>query len=171
MFVFATATPRCAANDHCFCLIVYISLVRAVPIGEAWHRQTGRQGHNLSENKKEQSIPVIMADDNKPTSCVPCGGPITSEADDNNACSRPRLGRKLSSRRKRRGSAAEEYLLQRGDVAPNFQLQAVDGSTMQLSDFRGKKVMVCLYRHPFCPICAYTVNNLIGHYKKVRAFI
>ena len=119
----------------------------------------------------QQSIPVIMADDNKPTSCVPCGAPIASEADDNNACSRPRLGRKQSSRRKRRGSAAEEYLLQRGDVAPNFQLQAVDGTTMQLSDFRGKKVMVCFYRHPFCPICAYTVNNLIGHYKKVRAFI
>ena len=57
--------------------------------------------------------------------------------------------------------------LQLGDVAPNFQLQASDGSTMQLSDFRGKKVMVCFYRHPFCPICAYTVNNLIGHYKKV----
>ena len=112
-----------------------------------------------------------MADDNKPTNCVPCGAPIASEADGNNACSRPRLGRKQSSRRTRRGSAAEEYLLQRGDVAPNFQLQAVDGTTMQLSDFRGKKVMVCFYRHPFCPICAYTVNNLIGHYKKVRAFI
>ena len=112
-----------------------------------------------------------MADDDKPTNCVPCGAPtVASEVDDGNACSRPRLGRKQSSRRTRRGSAAE-YLLQRGDVAPNFQLQAVDGTTMQLSDFRGKKVMVCFYRHPFCPICAYTVNNLIGHYKKVRAYM
>ena len=104
-------------------------------------------------------------DDDKPTECVPCGAPNASEVDHTNTCSRPRLlGRKQSSRRR---ASAAEYLLQRGDVAPNFQLQAVDGTTMQLSDFRGKKVMVCFYRHPFCPICAYTVNNLIGHYKKV----
>ena len=111
-----------------------------------------------------------MITDDKPTNCVPCGGPIASEAADGEICSRRHLINRLGSRRTQRRSAAE-YLLQRGDVAPNFQLQAVDGSTMQLSDFRGKKVMVCFYRHPFCPICAYTVNNLIGHYKKVCARI
>ena len=79
--------------------------------------------------------------------------------------SRRRLIKKLSSRRTR--ECAAEILLQRGDVAPNFQLQAADGTTMQLSDFRGKKVMVCFYCHPSCKIRARTVNNLIGHYKKV----
>mmetsp|Transcript_19434 Transcript_19434/g.55911 ORF Transcript_19434/g.55911 Transcript_19434/m.55911 type:complete len:344 (+) Transcript_19434:130-1161(+) len=102
-----------------------------------------------------KSLSTATAND-APTNCDHC------------ASVAPQLGRKKSSRRTRRGSAAgADYLLQRGEEAPNFQLQAVDGSTMQLSDFRGKKVMVCFYRHPFCPICAYTVNNLIGHYKKL----
>ena len=81
--------------------------------------------------------------------------------------SRRRLIKKLSSSRRTRREGAAEILLQRGDVAPNFQLQAADGTTMQLSDFRGKKVMVCFYCHPSCKIRARTVNNLIGHYKKV----
>ena len=40
VFVFATTTSRCAANNHFFCLIVHIGLVLAGPISivEAWHR-------------------------------------------------------------------------------------------------------------------------------------
>ena len=106
-----------------------------------------RTTNNAQEQQDDTSLSNATTND-APDNCVPCTG----------AGPRPRLGKKKSSR---------QYLLQLGDVAPNFQLQASDGSTMQLSDFRGKKVMVCFYRHPFCPICAYTVNNLIGHYKKV----
>ena len=107
-----------------------------------------RTTNNAQEQQDDKSLSNATTND-APDNCAPCA----------DAGPRPRLGKKKSSR---------QYLLQRGDVAPNFQLQASDGSTMQLSDFRGKKVMVCFYRHPFCPICAYTVNNLIGHYKKVR---
>ena len=110
-----------------------------------------RTTRNAQEQQDDTSLSNATAND-APDNCVPCAG----------AGPRPRLGKKKSSR---------QYLLQLGDVAPNFQLQASDGSTMQLSDFRGKKVMVCFYRHPFCPICAYTVNNLIGHYKKVCSSI
>lgn len=109
-----------------------------------------RTTNNAQEQQDDTSLSNATTND-APGNCVPCAG----------AGPRPRLGKKKSSR---------QYLLQLGDVAPNFQLQASDGSTMQLSDFRGKKVMVCFYRHPFCPICAYTVNNLIGHYKKVCSF-
>eukprot|EP00563_Minutocellus_polymorphus_P018038 CAMPEP_0197718852 /NCGR_PEP_ID=MMETSP1434-20131217/2839_1 /TAXON_ID=265543 /ORGANISM="Minutocellus polymorphus, Strain CCMP3303" /LENGTH=318 /DNA_ID=CAMNT_0043303543 /DNA_START=199 /DNA_END=1155 /DNA_ORIENTATION=+ len=115
-------------------------------------------GSRTTRNAQEgddKSVSTATSND-APTNCVPC------------ASVAPQLGRKKSSRRTRRGSAAgADYLLHRGEEAPNFQLQSVDGSTVQLSDFRGKKVMVCFYRHPFCPICAYTVNNLIGHYKKL----
>ena len=107
-----------------------------------------RTTRNAQEQRDDKSLSNTMTNGDSSANCVPCA----------DAGPRPRLGKKKSSR---------QYLLQRGDVAPNFQLQASDGSTTQLSDFRGKKVMVCFYRHPFCPICAYTVNNLIGHYKKV----
>ena len=125
----------------------------ALPSGSAdintdMQSSDARTTRNAQEQRDDKSLSNTMTNGDSSANCVPCA----------DAGPRPRLGKKKSSR---------QYLLQRGDVAPNFQLQSSDGSTMQLSDFRGKKVMVCFYRHPFCPICAYTVNNLIGHYKKV----
>ena len=125
--------------------------VSCAPSGEAdtdMQSSDARTTRNPQEQRDDKSLSNATANDDAPANCVPCA----------DAGPRPRLDKTKSSR---------QYLLQRGDVAPNFQLQASDGSTMQLSDFRGKKVMVCFYRHPFCPICAYTVNNLIGHYTKV----
>mmetsp|Transcript_16785 Transcript_16785/g.22976 ORF Transcript_16785/g.22976 Transcript_16785/m.22976 type:complete len:85 (+) Transcript_16785:442-696(+) len=62
------------------------------------------------------------ANDN-PTSCLPCGS-VAPESGTIES-SKPHLVKKQSSRRTQRGSA--DFLLQVGDVAPNFQLQAVDG--------------------------------------------
>ena len=101
-----------------------------------------------------------------PASYDPFGVPLSKSSAKANI-SRRRLIKKLSSSRWTQRESAAEILLRCGDVAPNFQLQAADGTTMQLSDFRGKKVMVCFYCHPSCKIRARTVNNLIGHYKKV----
>jgi len=48
---------------------------------------------------------------------------------------------------------------------PDFLLTCIDGRQHRLSDFRGKKVMVCFYRYSNCPACAYTISKLIGRYK------
>jgi len=52
-----------------------------------------------------------------------------------------------------------------GSTVPDFLLTCVDGRQHRLSDFRGKKVMVCFYRYSNCPACAYTISKLVGRYK------
>jgi peroxiredoxin len=54
-----------------------------------------------------------------------------------------------------------------GSVIPEFTLICVDGQEHKLSDFRGSKVMLCFYSFATCPLCAYSISNLIGNYKKL----
>uniref|UniRef100_A0A7R9Z5A9 Thioredoxin domain-containing protein n=1 Tax=Pseudictyota dubia TaxID=2749911 RepID=A0A7R9Z5A9_9STRA len=78
-----------------------------------------------------------------------------------------------------------------GDMAPDFTLPRVaidedqyssftvgsdtEGSqeedrklrTVSLSDFRGKKVMLCFHRYASCPLCNMAIDELKGHYKKL----
>ena len=54
-----------------------------------------------------------------------------------------------------------------GVVVPDFTLSCADGKEHKLSDFRGSKVLLCFYRYSYCPMCAYTVGNLIGQHKKL----
>jgi peroxiredoxin Q/BCP len=42
-------------------------------------------------------------------------------------------------------SRKEPAMLQVGDEAPDFEVQAHDGSTVKLSDYRGKKVILWFY--------------------------
>jgi len=39
--------------------------------------------------------------------------------------------------------------------------------TVSLSDFRGKKVMLCFHRYASCPLCNMAIDELKGHYKKL----
>ena len=54
-----------------------------------------------------------------------------------------------------------------GDMVPDFTLMCCEGKTHQLSDYRGKKILLCFYDYAHCPQCAYSVGNLIGHQKKL----
>mmetsp|Transcript_5806 Transcript_5806/g.14510 ORF Transcript_5806/g.14510 Transcript_5806/m.14510 type:complete len:140 (-) Transcript_5806:774-1193(-) len=54
-----------------------------------------------------------------------------------------------------------------GSVIPEFTLVCVDGQEHKLSDFRGTKVMLCFYSFATCPMCAYSISNIIGNYKKL----
>ena len=55
-----------------------------------------------------------------------------------------------------------------GDVAPDFIiLSCSEGETHKLSDFLGRKVMLCFYRAPHCPICVYSISRLNGRYKAI----
>lgn len=42
--------------------------------------------------------------------------------------------------------------LEKGDMAPDFELQTIDGETVRLSDFRGEKVMLNFWA-TWCPPC------------------
>src|SRR5690625_3163943 len=46
----------------------------------------------------------------------------------------------------------EEIGLDQGDLAPDFELNTLDGDTVKLSDFRGEKVMVNFWA-TWCPPC------------------
>ena len=45
-------------------------------------------------------------------------------------------------------------------VAPVFTVKDVDGATVSLSDYKGKKVMLTFYRNVGCPVCNLRFHEL-----------
>ena len=58
-----------------------------------------------------------------------------------------------------------------GDPAPNFKLQATDGKTYQLSDFKGKKaVVVAWFPKAFTQGCTIECKSLAENGDKIRMY-
>ena len=58
-----------------------------------------------------------------------------------------------------------------GDQAPNFKLQATDGKTYQLSDFKGKKaVVLAWFPAAFTRGCTIECKSLADNGDKIRKF-
>jgi thioredoxin-dependent peroxiredoxin len=58
-----------------------------------------------------------------------------------------------------------------GDPAPNFKLQATDGKTYQLSDFKGKKaVVVAWFPKAFTTGCTIECKSLAENGDKIRKY-
>lgn len=57
--------------------------------------------------------------------------------------------------------------LQAGDKAPNFKGKDQDGKTIQLSDFKGKKLVLYFYPEDDTPGCTATSCNLRDNYKEL----
>ncbi len=47
---------------------------------------------------------------------------------------------------------SDEIGLERGEIAPDFELKTLDGETVKLSDFRGERVMLNFWA-TWCPPC------------------
>lgn len=54
-----------------------------------------------------------------------------------------------------------------GEGVPDFTLHCNEGLVHKLSDFRGSKVLLCFYRYANCPVCATSINKIVGSYKKL----
>src|SRR5205809_3917190 len=58
-----------------------------------------------------------------------------------------------------------------GDQAPNFKLQATDGKTYQLSDFKGKKaVVIAWFPKAFTQGCTIECKSLAENGDRIRKF-
>ena len=54
-----------------------------------------------------------------------------------------------------------------GFVAPDFELKALDGSTVRLSDFRGHPVVINFWA-TWCPPCRMEMPAIVREYKRYR---
>ena len=69
------------------------------------------------------------------------------------------------------GVMAQNAELKVGDPAPNFKLQATDGKTYQLSDFKGKKaVVVAWFPKAFTQGCTIECKSLAENGDKIRKY-
>ena len=66
---------------------------------------------------------------------------------------------------------AQTAELKVGDMAPNFKLQATDGKTYQLSDFRGKQaVVVAWFPAAFTRGCTIECKSLADNGEKIKMY-
>src|SRR3954466_2836990 len=69
------------------------------------------------------------------------------------------------------GVGAQGTELKVGDPAPNFKLQASDGKTYQLSDFKGKKaVVLAWFPKAFTQGCTIECKSLAENGDKIRMY-
>lgn len=64
-------------------------------------------------------------------------------------------------------SGSSQVGVQIGNTAPDFSLKALDGSTVTLSDLRGKPVMVNFWA-TWCPPCKEEMPTMEAAYKKAK---
>ena len=51
--------------------------------------------------------------------------------------------------------------LSTGDPAPQFSLPAIDGSTFNMADTKGKRVILTFFRFSSCPLCNMRIRRII----------
>ena len=47
-----------------------------------------------------------------------------------------------------------------GDAAPNFSLPAIDGTTFNMNEMKGKKVILTFFRFSSCPLCNMRIRRI-----------
>ncbi len=53
-----------------------------------------------------------------------------------------------------------------GDLAPQFSLPAIDGSTFNMADMKGKRVILTFFRFSTCPLCNMRIRRIIQRWNE-----
>ena len=56
--------------------------------------------------------------------------------------------------------------LQVGDDAPNFILPAIDGTSFDMTNFKGKRVILTFFRFSSCPFCNIRINRILKRWEE-----
>lgn len=56
-----------------------------------------------------------------------------------------------------------------GDKAPDFEAIDTNGDTINLSNYKGQKVLIAFFRYAGCPVCNYRVHDLIENYDNIQS--
>jgi peroxiredoxin len=56
-----------------------------------------------------------------------------------------------------------------GIAAPNFAQKDIADTLIDLSKYKGKKVMLSFYRYASCPLCNLRIQDLIRHYPTFKS--
>lgn len=56
-----------------------------------------------------------------------------------------------------------------GDSVPDFSTTDINGNTIQLSDYIGKKTLLCFFRFATCPLCTVRFLQLLQNYPDYQA--
>jgi thioredoxin-dependent peroxiredoxin len=59
--------------------------------------------------------------------------------------------------------------LKKGDNAPTFTVIDSKGETIQLENYRGKKVFLAFFRYASCPVCNFRMNEIIQNYEAIQS--
>lgn len=60
-------------------------------------------------------------------------------------------------------------MLKVGDMAPDFTAQTSDGKTLQLSELRGRRVVLFFFPKAFTPGCTVETRRFRDHYSELSA--
>jgi peroxiredoxin Q/BCP len=58
--------------------------------------------------------------------------------------------------------------LLRGQEAPDFVVKDIDGKTIRLQDYKGKKLLLCFFRYAGCPFCNLLLHSFSERYPKLH---
>ena len=56
--------------------------------------------------------------------------------------------------------------LSSGDKAPHFTLPAIDGSTFNMADMKGKRVILTFFRFSTCPLCNMRMRRIVQRWNE-----
>lgn len=59
-------------------------------------------------------------------------------------------------------------IIQEGSFALNFTMTDVSGKTINLSDYKGKKIILSFYRNVSCPFCNRRIHAIMGNNLKLQ---
>ena len=54
----------------------------------------------------------------------------------------------------------------KGDTAPQFTLPAIDGSTFNMADMKGKRVILTFFRFSTCPLCNMRMRRIVQRWNE-----